>query len=312
MIGTDGVTRIVLPSSGKIGRLSEVIGARAPGPDVSLADQRRLFEEVTARLPLAEGVRCRPVDAGGVPAEWIEPPHCRRAAPIVMYFHGGGYIMGSLNTIRALASRLSDAAGARLLSVGYRLAPEHPLPAAVDDGVAAYRYLLSLGTAPSHIVLGGDSAGGGLTVAVLMAIRDRGLPQPAGAICLSPWSDLTLSGSSIDTHEDTDPEVRRWRLTQMAELYLDGQDPRSPLASPALADLTGVAPLLVVAGTAEVLQDDAVALGAAARRAGVDATVELYQDMIHVWPAFAPGLPEATATIDRLAAWINEQCKEQP
>lgn len=298
-----------LEPSGKLGRLVEVLRANASPPGVPLATQRERFESVTARMPLAEGVTCSSVDAGGVPAEWVEHPGARGGdgAPTVVYFHGGGYGMGSLTTIRALVSQLAAASSARILSVDYRLAPEHSFPAAVDDAVTAYAWLLDQGTDPATVAFGGDSAGGGLTVAGLLAARDRGLPMPAAGVCISPWADLTMSSPSLERNAATDPEVTRAALEQWAEFYLAGGDPKEPLASPVFADLRGLPPLLIQAGTAEAIEDDAVQLAAAARTAGVPVTLELYEGMIHVWHAFAPRLPEATAAIERIAAWLGER-----
>ena len=293
--------------SGKIARLGEVLRARKVEPTMSLAAQRERFETDVARMPVNPGAGCRGVDAGGVPGEWLEPEGAGPGSPAVLYFHGGGYLMGSVNTIRPLAANLAVAAGARVLTIGYRLAPEHAFPAAVDDAVAAWRWLLDGGADPATVAFAGDSAGGGLTVAALLAVRDQGLPLPAAGACISPWVDLTLSGESYDRNATADPDVERWRLEEMARLYLAGADPRTPFASPVWGDLAGLPPLLVHAGTAELLEDDAVLLAAVAREAGVPVTLELYRDMIHVWHAYAPGLPEGTAGIERIAAWLRER-----
>jgi epsilon-lactone hydrolase len=307
-----------LEPSGKLSRLVEVLRANALPADVPLAARRERFETVAARMPLADGVSWSPVDAGGVAAEWVEPPGSGVGAgaglgvgvgvgATIVYFHGGGYGMGSVNTIRPLVSQLAVAASARVLSVDYRLAPEHPFPAAVDDAVTAYGWLLDQGTDPSTVAFGGDSAGGGLTVATLLAARDRQLPIPAAAVCISPWADLTVSSLSLDRNAATDPEVTREALERWAEHYLAGADPKNPLASPVFADLRGLPPLLIHAGTAEAIEDDAVQLAVAAGQAGVPVTLELYEGMIHVWHAFAPRLPEATAAIERIAAWLGER-----
>jgi len=308
MTRTDAVREasiVRLEPSGKLGRLVEVLRANALPAGVPLATQRQRFETVTARMPLADGVTCSAVDAGGVTAEWVEPPGIGAGAPAVVYFHGGGYGMGSLNTIRALVSQLAVAASARVLSVDYRLAPEHPFPAAVDDAVAAYAWLLDQGVDPAGIAFGGDSAGGGLTVASLLAARDRGLPMPAAAVCISPWADLTLTSPSLERNAATDPEVTKETLERWADHYLAGADPKDPLASPVFGDLRGLPPLLVQAGTAEAIEDDAVRLAVATEAAGVPVTLELYDGMIHVWHAFAPRLPEGTAAIERIAAWLR-------
>jgi acetyl esterase/lipase len=218
-----------------------------------------------------------------------------------------GYVIGSINTHRDLASRLSLAAAARVLLIDYRLAPEHPFPAAVDDATAAYRWLLSSGADPSHMVIAGDSAGGGLTVATLVALRDAGTPLPAAGVCLSPWVDLECSGESMTTKAAADPMVRRDGLMKMAEWYLAGQPPRTPLAAPLYADLSGLPPLLIQVGTAEVLLDDSTRLAERARKAGVTVTLEPWEDMIHVWQAFAALLPEGRQAIDRIGEFITQQ-----
>lgn len=296
---------VKLEPSGRLPRLCEVLRANALSADVPVEKRREQFETVVARMPLAEGVSCSMVDAGGVRAEWVDPPTVASPAPTLLYFHGGGYGMGSINTIRPLVSQLAVATSARVLSVDYRLAPEHPCPAAVDDAVAAYRWLLDQGTDPATVAFGGDSAGGGLTVAALVAAKAQGLPMPAAGVCISPWVDMTLTSPSLERNVPTDPEVDLAMLGQWAEMYLAGADPRDPLASPVFADLRGLPPLLIQAGAAEALEDDAVSLAVAAQGAGVAVTLELYEDMIHVWHAFAPRLPEATATIERLAAWLQ-------
>ena len=298
---------VAFAPSGRIARLGEILRQRRVGPTMSLAAQREQFAQDVARMPVNHGARRRAVDAGGVPGEWLESDGAGPGAPVVLYFHGGGYLMGSVDTIRPLAANLAVAAGARVLTIGYRLAPEHPFPAAVDDAVAAWRWLLDGGADPAAVAFAGDSAGGGLTVAALLAARDHGLPLPAAGACISPWVDLTLSGESYDRNAATDPDVERWRLEEMARLYLAGADPRTPLASPVFGDLAGLPPLLIHAGTAELLEDDAVLLATVARTAGVPVTLELYRDMIHVWHAYAPGLPEGTAGIDRIAAWLAER-----
>jgi acetyl esterase/lipase len=221
--------------------------------------------------------------------------------------HGGGYVLGSLATGRPLASRVAHAAEARILNVEYRLAPEHPFPAALHDSVTAYTGLLHEGVDPATIAVLGDSAGGGLAVATLVAARDQGLPLPAAGVCISPWVDLTLSNSSLFTNDGRDPQINRHLLAEMAAAYLQGQEPTLPLASPAYADLSGLPPLLIHAGTAEVLFDDARMLAVAANNAGVEVTLELYEHMIHVWHAYAPGLPEGGAAIDRIASWLADR-----
>jgi acetyl esterase/lipase len=266
--------------------------------------ERRKSMEQFAR-PLAPDCTATPVDAGGVPAEWVVAPGVDDA--VVLYLHGGGYVIGSLVTHRELAGRISRASGARVLLLDYRLAPENPFPAAVDDAVAAYRWLLHQGVAAGRIAIGGDSAGGGLTVATLIAIRDRGLPIPAAGVCLSPWTDLEMTGESMRTRAALDPMVQLDGLTEMASQYLAGADAKNPLASPLHADLAGLPPLLIQVGTSETLFDDAVRLDATARTAGVSVRFEAWDDMVHVFQTFAGMLPEGREAVEHIGQFVREK-----
>ena len=288
--------------------LEAIIQEMRSGPklaDLSVEEQRSAMDAIAAQFPLAEDVKCETVDAGGVPAEWIAAPGVATDR-VIYHLHGGGYVIGSVNSHRELISRLSRAAGARAFAIDYRLAPEHPFPAAVEDSTAAYRWLLSSGVDPARLVIAGDSAGGGLTVATLLALRDAGDPLPAAAVCLSPWVDLEGIGESMTKNADVDPLVERRGLLQMAQAYLDGADPRTPLAAPLYGDFTGLPPLLIQVGTAETLFDDATRLAERARSAGVDVTLEPWDDMIHVWQIFAAALPEGQQAIDRIGGFIRE------
>ena len=267
-------------------------------------ETRANFEQMAALFPVATDVKCEPVNAGGVKAEWVTAPGAD-AGRAVLYLHGGGYVIGSINTHRALAARLSAAAKARVLVIDYRLAPEHPFPAAVEDSVAAYRYMLAQGLKASRIVVSGDSAGGGLTVATLVAIRDAKLPTPAGGACLSPWTDLEGLGDSMKTKAAVDPMVQKEGLLEMAAHYLAKQDPRSPLAAPLYADLAGLPPLLIQVGTAETLLDDSTRLAERARKAGVKVTLEPWENMIHVFQVFAPMLEEGQQAIDKIGEFVR-------
>jgi acetyl esterase/lipase len=212
------------------------------------------MEAGLTQFPLAEDVRCEPVDAGGVPAEWIITPQSVQER-VICYLHGGGYMMGSIKTHREMVSRLSREARARVLLIDYRLAPENPFPAAVEDSVTGYRWLLSTGVDPGRVVIAGESAGGGLTVATLVALRDAGEPPPAAGVPVSPWVDMEALGESMTTKADIDPLVDREDILMLAKIYLGDADPRTPLASPLYADLTELPPLLVQVGTSEVLLD---------------------------------------------------------
>lgn len=296
-------------ASERLQRLRARLRERAPRPGDSVAHQRADFEAAVARMPLAEGVTIEPLSPRGVRAEWVLPPD-NAQAHVILYLHGGGYVIGSLDTIRPMASNLAVAAGAPVLTIEYRLAPEHPHPAAVEDALAMYGWLVESGHAPGQVAIGGDSAGGGLAIATLLAAREAGLDQPAGCFALSPWTDLTLSGASLSTNAATDPQVQHWLLESMATHYLAGADPATPLASPRFADLRDLAPMLVHVGGAEALLDDGREFAAAAARAGNDVTFECWEHMIHVWHAFAPILPESTAALERIGEWLRSRWAE--
>ena len=223
-----------------------------------------------------------------------------------MYFHGGGYATGTLDSARSLFTHVARTARARLLAVDYRLAPEHPFPAAVDDAIAAYRFAIASGHEPEAIALCGDSSGGGLALATLVALRDHGERLPAAAVCMSPWTDLTLSGASLQANKDSDPMVSATTLALMADAYLGESDRRAPTASPLFADLTGLPPVLVQVGSGELLADDAIRFAERAREAGVDVTLDLWDDVFHVWQAYADLLPEARDAIAQIGTYVDQ------
>lgn len=270
----------------------------------TVQETRANFEQMAALFPVAGDVVREPVSAGGIKAEWITAPGAD-AGRAVLYLHGGGYVIGSINTHRDLGARISRAAKARVLLIDYRLAPEHPFPAAVEDSVAAYRWMLAQGLTPSRIAVAGDSAGGGLTVATLVAIRDAKLTLPAAGVCLSPWIDLEGLGDSMKTKAAVDPIVQKEGLVEMAAHYLHGKDPRSPLAAPLYADLAGLPALLIQVGTAETLLDDSTRLAERARKAGVKVTLEPWENMIHVFQVFAPMLDEGQQAIDKIGEFVR-------
>ncbi|HKD65547.1 MAG TPA: alpha/beta hydrolase [Candidatus Binataceae bacterium] len=273
-------------------------------PTASFARRRGAMEKAAFRLDA--DIKAEPVTANGVPAEWITAPNADTGRN-VLYLHGGGYTIGSIKTHRCLAGWVSRAAQARVLIIDYRLAPEHPFPAAVEDSVAAYRFMLDSGVKPSRAAVAGDSAGGGLTVAALLALRDAKLPQPAAAVCISPWVDMEGTGESMKTKADVDPMVGSANLADMAAAYLGGKDPKTPLASPLYADLRGLPPMLIQVGTSEVLLDDSKRLAERARAAGVDAIYEPWENMIHVWQIFVPMLDEAKQAVERIGGFIREK-----
>ncbi|UCD57202.1 MAG: alpha/beta hydrolase [Candidatus Hydrogenedentota bacterium] len=284
--------------------LVQMLRARKIEGVPSIEEARAYLEKAAAMFTVADDVRCEPVQVCSVPAEWVVAPGALEER-VIFYLHGGGYALGSLNTHRELVSRLSRAAKARALSIDYRLAPEHPHPAAFEDSMAAYRWLLSNGTDPSRTVIAGDSAGGGLAVATLVALRDAGEPLPAAGVCLSPWVDLEGTGQSATTKAEVDPIVTPEGEKIMARLYAGEANLRAPFISPLYADLHGLPPLLIQVGTAEVLLDDSTRLAERARAAGVNVVLEPWEEMIHVWQFFAAMLPEGQQAIDRIGDFIR-------
>jgi len=284
-----------------IEKVKEMMG----NPPGNLEEFRTGFETFSAQFFVSKDATCTPVEAGGVPAEWISTPGAANDR-VVLYLHGGGYVLGSVNTHREMLIRLSRAASARVLALNYRLAPEHPFPAAVEDATAGYRWLLSQGVKPNRVVVAGDSAGGGLTAAALVAIRDAQLPSPAAGVCLSPWVDMEGIGETMTTKAKIDPMVQKEGLLGMASLYLNGKDPRSPLAAPLYADLKGLPPLLIHVGEAETLLADSTRLTERAKAAGVKVNLEVWPDMIHVWHLFASVLPEGQQAIEGIGKFVRE------
>jgi len=269
-----------------------------------LAELRAAYEEIASHNRLSPDFKCQPVYAGGVSAEWISGVRAHDG-PVILYLHGGCYATGSVDTHRDLMIRLSIATSMRVLGLNYRLAPMHPFPAAVEDASAAYRWLLGAGIAAGRIAMAGDSAGAGLALAAILTIRDGGLPVPGAVVCLSPWVDLAVSGASMENKAAEDPIVSREMLLGWRRLYLGDSDPRTPLASPLYANLRGLPPMLIQVGSGEVLLDDSTRLAERALAAGVDTTLEVWPQMIHVWQSFAPILPEARQSIERIGQFIK-------
>lgn len=281
--------------------LGELLG----GPDASIAHRRaqaQIFANAQPPTPL--DIRITPDRLGAIPVERVQAVGSPGGVTF-LHLHGGGYVMGDPAGSRSFTIALSRAAGCEVVSVDYRLAPAHPFPAAVDDAVAAYAALLEAGVAAASVVIGGESAGGGLAVAAVLAARARGLPLPGGAVALSPWTDLACEGESHATRHGRDPLLTRDVLLEMAAAYLAGADPRQPTASPARADLTGLSRLLIQVGSEEVLLSDAQVLADCARGAGVDVELQVWPDMIHVWQMFPGLLPEADRAIAAIAAWLR-------
>jgi acetyl esterase/lipase len=272
------------------------------GSDV--VEQRRLLRELLSAQPLPADVTVTAGALGGVPTaeitvDGIEPRN------VVLYFHGGVYAMGEAALAADLASQVGRRTQARAVSVDYRLAPEHPYPAAVDDAVAAYGGLLDDGVAPSSVVFAGESAGGGLAVATLVNARDHGLPLPAAAFAMSPMTDLTLAGTTMETRRDDDPLLSPEALQARIADYTAGQDAALGLISPLFADLVDLPPLIIQAGTHEVLLDDALRLAQRAAGADVEVTLDITPGVPHVFQAYYPLLDEATAALDRAGQFLS-------
>jgi epsilon-lactone hydrolase len=274
----------------------------------TMAERRATFAPAGRLHPVPDDVLVTEVTAGGVPAHWLAAPGADPGR-VLLFLHGGGYELGSLRSDGELAARLGRAGGMRVLLPEYRLAPEHPFPAAIDDVVAAWRWLAAdQRLSARSIAVAGDSAGGGLAVALLVAARDAGEALPAAAVLMSPTVDLTSSGASMTERADQDPVSTPAMLRQFAADYLAGADPRTPLASPLFASLAGLPPLLVQAGTADVLLSDSERLAAAAGQAGVDVTLEISEGLPHVYQILL-GTPEAAAATEQIGRFLRARVR---
>ena len=270
----------------------------------TLAERRATFAPGGRPHPVPDDVLVTEVSADGVPSHWLAAPGTETDR-VLIFLHGGGFEFGSVRSDGELAARLGRASGMRVLFPEYRLAPEHHFPAAIDDVVAAWRWLrIDQGLSASSIAVAGDSAGGGLAVALLVAIRDAGDALPAAAVLMSPTVDLTSSGASMTERVDQDPISTPAMLRQFASDYLAGADPRTPLASPLFASLAGLPPLLVLAGTADLLLSDSERLAVAADQAGVDVTLEIGEALPHVYPIML-GTPEAAEATEEIGKFLR-------
>jgi epsilon-lactone hydrolase len=279
--------------------------ANRRGAPLSIDEQRSSFEEFFRAVPIAEGCVVRAIGSPGPAGETIAPKGAA-ASCALLYFHGGGFFFGSLQSHRHLVSRLAAAAGVTAVSIDYRLAPEHPFPAALDDALAAYRWLLGQGFPASGIVLTGDSAGGNLAAAAVLKIRDVGLPTPGGLCLISAWLDLTLSGDSYEIKASQDPILSRDSMREVVPLYLGKVDGRNPYASPLTADLSGFPPLMMQVGADEVLLSESMAFAQKAALRGVNVRLHVWPEMIHDWPLFHSVLPQGTRAIAEAGLWIAD------
>ncbi|HET7050010.1 MAG TPA: alpha/beta hydrolase [Solirubrobacteraceae bacterium] len=284
--------------------LDAILRQSALPPDADVNAQRELLRAAISAQPLPADVTVTAAELGGVPTaeitvDGIEPRY------VVLYFHGGVYVMSDAFLAAGLASQVGRRTQAKVISVDYRLAPEHPYPAAVDDALAAYEGMLQSGIAPSEVAFAGDSAGGGLAIATLVNARDRGLPLPAAAFVMSPYADLTLAGTTIDTKREVDPLLSREALEARIRDYTAGQDAALDLISPIFADLSGLPPLIIQAGSHEVLLDDAVRLAQRAASADVEVMLDITAEVPHVFQAYSPILDEAAAALDRAGQLLS-------
>jgi epsilon-lactone hydrolase len=290
----------------EIAELRDIIASRPRATEIA---QMRLDSDARGKaFGLPADVTVEPVTANGVPAEWTSTPGADPDKAI-LYLHGGGYVICSLDSHRHLVAEAGRAAGTRTLAIDYRLAPEHPFPAPVEDTVAAYRYLLDRGLKPKRIALAGDSAGGGLVVGALLAIREAGLPLPACGWCISPWVDMEALGQSFTDRAETDPTVQRATIQMMAQMYLGGANPRHPHAAPLYGDLRGLPPLLIQVGSVETLLDDSISLARKAGTADVPVELQIWPEMIHIWHIFFPMLSAGRRAIASGGAFVRNALK---
>jgi acetyl esterase/lipase len=275
-----------------------------PPPPADIAEQRSRIDEAMAQMPLAEGTVSEPFVRSGVAGIECRPVELADNAPILLYFHGGGFRIASALAYRSYGSHLAAVLGARVLLVEYRLAPEHKFPKAVDDCFTVWESLLAEGIDTGRIVIAGDSAGGGLAASVTMhALADGVLP--AGVICCSPWVDLTITADTYDTNAESDKLFSRTSAEEAAPAYLGGADPMNPIASPLFGDWDGAPPLLILVGDAEVLLDDSRKLAEVAKAAGVDVTLSIYPEMPHIWTMSYPAFPEAVEGVTEMAEFVS-------
>ncbi|HEX3404752.1 MAG TPA: alpha/beta hydrolase [Acetobacteraceae bacterium] len=289
-------------SENEIAALRALLTLR-PRP-TSVAERRERLDALGDAYKTAEDILLNPVSAGGVPAEWSVAPGAD-ASSVLLYLHGGGFSAGSIVSHRAMVTETGREAQARTLAIDYRRTPEHPFPAALDDALQAYRWLLAQGVQPGRIAIGGDSAGGGLTLALMVSLRERGLPLPACGWCISPWVDMEARGESYATKAEVDPMISKEYVLELAGWYLGGTAPQTPLAAPLYADLKGLPPLLIQVGSAETLLDDSIRIAARAGTADVRVTLEVWPHMIHAWPLFYQQLADGRRAIAAAGSFIR-------
>ena len=285
--------------------IRELLAAQPSRDKMTIEELRTFFDAWDEDNPVPAEVSVIATRIADVPVEWISAENAREDF-VFLYLHGGGYVIGSPLSHRHLVAALSEETGIRGLLVDYRLAPEHPFPAAVEDALAVYSALLKDGYSPDQIVVGGDSAGGGLAISLLLAVRDAKLPQPAAGICLSPWTDLTGSAESLETNAAVDPTVTKEFLQFFANHYLGEEQANNIFASPIFANLDGLPPLLIQVGSVEVLLDDSTGIAKRAKEADVPVTLEVWEQMIHVWHRYYPILQEGREANARIGEYVRD------
>ncbi len=292
-------------ASPELDKLVSMLRTAKISSDTPIEEVRAGWEKFAASFVPAADLSFKPDVAGGVAAEWVTAPDSDPSR-VVLYLHGGGYTIGSIASYRSYTGRLARATQSRLLSVGYRLAPEHPFPAALDDAVSSYHWLLDQGISPRRISVVGDSAGGGLALSMVIAIRDAGAPTPAAIVAIGPSTDLAKEGASMKERAHLDPIVTYESSMAHALRYVGPKgNLKHPLASPLYADLRGLPPLLIMVGTHEALFDDSTRFAAKAEAAGVEVQLDIWEEMIHVWPFFADILPEGRQAIDKIGDYLK-------
>lgn len=283
---------------------SDLRDAWLENPDYTYDDIRRIFEDWLEQFEIPEGSVFEEANLGGVPCLWVNAPG-GSTDRVIIHYHSGGYLIGSARGYRSFGGFLSAATGCRVLLPDYRLAPDHPFPAGIDDALSVYRGVLEAGVAPSKIVLCGDSAGGGLSMVTLLRIRDVSLPSPAGGIAISPLADFTHSGASRQSNESVDPLVTMSQLLAMGDTYCGEKSRSDPLLSPVFADWSGLPPLLLMAGEIEMLRDDARLCAQAAISAGVEVTYLEGRGMAHIWPLYADRLSQAREALSDIDLFVR-------
>ena len=293
----------------EIDAISALLSSK-PRP-VGWQERRQRIEEVGSVWPVAEDIELERVDIDGMPGEWSIAPGSD-ASRVLLYFHGGGYCSGSILSHRRLVTEAGRAAKVRTLAIEYRLAPEHPFPAALDDAFSAWSFLRTSGIAAGHIAVGGDSAGGGLTVALINRLRDAGERIPGCAWLISPWTDLTLSGSTLATKDAVDPIIHKAYLAELADAYLPpDMDRRDPRVSPLFADLSGLPPTLIQVGACETLLEDSTRFARAAGAANVAVTLQIWPDMIHAFPMWNAHLEPGRRALAEAGEFIRRQLQRE-